>query len=62
MSAPLALGDCDPLWHDWENLCRQGAAELTDPAEPRWRDIRGQGLTAHQYHRIVDIHVVGDWL
>ncbi|MEU1010044.1 hypothetical protein [Streptomyces sp. NPDC005890] len=58
----LALGDCDPMWSDWEQLCDRGAAELVDPVDPRWRDLRHQGLTAQQYHRIVDVHVVGEWL
>jgi hypothetical protein len=58
----LALGDCDPLWHDWEQLCQRGAEELVDPVDPRWRDLRHQGLTAHQYQRIADVPVVGDYL
>jgi hypothetical protein len=35
---------------------------LVDPHQPGWRDLRGQGLTADQYHRIADVHVVGDYL
>ncbi|MFG2352623.1 hypothetical protein [Streptomyces sp. NPDC048521] len=58
----LTLGDCDPLWHDWEQLCQRGAEELADPTDPRWRDLRHQGLTAQQYHRIADVQITGDWL
>jgi hypothetical protein len=58
----LTLGDCDPMWSDWDQLCQRGAEELTDPIDPRWRDLRHQGLTARQYHRIVDVPVVGDYL
>ncbi|GAA3113673.1 hypothetical protein [Streptomyces echinatus] len=62
MTVQLTLGDCDPLWSDWEELCQRGAEELADPTGPRWRDLRHQGVTARQYHRIVDVHVVGDLL
>ncbi|MYR84052.1 hypothetical protein GTY41_03610 [Streptomyces sp. SID685] len=60
MSRQLALGDLDPLWHDWDQLCARDAAE--PDIDPRWRDIRHQGLTADQYRRIVDVPVVGNYL
>jgi hypothetical protein len=53
----LTLGDCEPEWADV-----LAAAELHDPVDPRWRDLRHQGLTAQQYARIVDVTVVGDYL
>ncbi|MET9073902.1 hypothetical protein ABZX95_17380 [Streptomyces sp. NPDC004232] len=62
MTVQLSLGDCDPSWDDWDQLCARGAEELHDPVDPRWHDLRGQGLTARQYHRIVDVQVVGEWL
>lgn len=62
MTVQLTIGDCDPMWSDWEQLCARGAEELHDPADPRWRDLRGQGLTAEKYHRIKDVQVVGEWL
>lgn len=58
----LALGDCDPMWHDWDQLCQRGAEELADPTDPRWRDLRHQGLHRRRKHRIVDVPVVGDYL
>ena len=62
MTAQLTLGDCDPMWFDWEQLCQRGAEELGDPVDPRWHDLRRQGITAQQYHRITDVQVVGEWL
>ncbi|MGV9352331.1 hypothetical protein [Streptomyces misionensis] len=39
------------------------AVQLTlGDLDPRWRDLRHQGLTAAQYARIVDVQVVGDYL
>lgn len=61
-AAQLSIGDCDPMWSDWEQLCQRGAEELADPADPRWRDLRGQGMNARQYHRIVDVKIAGEWL
>lgn len=58
----LSLGDCDPMWSDWEELCQRGSMGSASSSAPRWRDLRHQGLTARQYHRIVDVHVVGDLL
>ncbi|MFG3660268.1 hypothetical protein [Streptomyces sp. NPDC047706] len=45
-----------------DELCDLGAEELHDPIDSRWHDLRHQGITARQYHRLVDVHVVGDWL
>lgn len=59
MTAPA---DCDPLWDDWDRLCDRGAEELYDPVDPRWHDLRHQGMSARRYHRIVDVPVVGEWL
>jgi hypothetical protein len=53
----LTLGDCEPEWADV-----LAAADLTDPVDPRWRDLRHQGLSAAQYARIADVQVVGDYL
>jgi len=62
MTGQLTIGDCDPMWSDWEQLCDRGAEELDDPIDLRWRDLRGQGLTPRQYHRIADVRVVGEYL
>lgn len=51
----LPLGDCDPQWAD-------AAAELHDPIDLRWRDLRHQRIKPQQYARIVDVQVVGDYL
>lgn len=59
MTAPA---DCGELWSDWDELCDRGAEELYDPTERGWLDLRGQRITARQYHRLVDVQVVGDWL
>lgn len=61
-AAQPTLGDCDPMWHDWDQLCQRGAEELADPVDPRWRDLRHQRIKPQQYHRIVDVPVVGDYL
>lgn len=62
MTDQITFGDCDPMWSDWDQLCEQGAEELADPIDPRWHDLRRQGITARQYHRITDVQVVEDWL
>ena len=56
------LGDCEPLWHDWDDLCQRGAEELCEPIDPRWHDLRRQGITAAQYHRIHDVELHGSYL
>ncbi|MEU2924168.1 hypothetical protein ABZ636_03775 [Streptomyces sp. NPDC007251] len=56
------LGDCEPLWHDWDQLCQRGAEEMHDPADRQWRDLKGQRITKRQYHRIQTVHVQGDLL
>ena len=56
------LGDCDPLWHDWDQLCRRGAEELEDPVDRGWRDLRGQHITKRQYHRIQTVRVIESYL
>jgi hypothetical protein len=54
----LALGDCDPawepLWGDDERLYVAG--------DPRWRDLRNQGLSPIRIARIVDVKIIGEWL
>lgn len=59
MTAPA---DCGELWSDWDDLCARGAEDLHDPSDPRWHDLRRQGITARQYHRLVDVKIAGDWL
>ncbi|MGW3196283.1 hypothetical protein ACWDBD_17190 [Streptomyces sp. NPDC001118] len=46
MTTQLTIGDCDPMWSDWDQLCARGAEELADPVDPRWHDLRRQGITA----------------
>jgi hypothetical protein len=58
----LALGDCDPMWDDWDQLCDLGAEQLHDAAKNTYWDLRGQGLTALQIHRIITIHTTGEYL
>jgi hypothetical protein len=53
----LTLGDCEPLWHDWDQLCQRHAREREIE-----RDLRHQGLTGRRKWRIVDVPVVGEWL
>lgn len=53
----LTLGDCEPEWADV-----LAAAELHDPVDPRWRDLRRQRIKPQQYARITDVKIVGDWL
>ncbi|MGW1135630.1 hypothetical protein [Streptomyces griseoluteus] len=55
----LALDACDPTW---EQLADQGAEELHDPVDQPWRDLRGQGITRRQYHRMQTVPVEGDLL
>ncbi|MEU3826489.1 hypothetical protein AB0F36_14390 [Streptomyces sp. NPDC029080] len=57
MTRQPTLGDCDPMWSDWEQLCARDATQRDIE-----RDLRHQGLTAHQYQRIVDVRVVGNYL
>ena len=58
----LAIGDCDPLWHDWDELCDLGAEEIHDPVDREWRDLRGQRITRRQYHRIQTVKITGSYL
>jgi hypothetical protein len=58
----IALGDCDPLWADWQELCDRDAEALPDEFDPRWRDLRHQGLSPMRIARITDVHLVGDYL
>jgi hypothetical protein len=55
----LTLGDCDPTWAD---LCARGAGQLHDEFDPRWRDLRHQGLSPMQIARTTDVHLVGEYL
>lgn len=57
----LTLGDCDPMWHDWDQLCARGA-DASDPAEDLPYDLRHQGLSGRGKHRIVDVEITGEWL
>ena len=61
----LAL-DCEPNWRDQpaelDRLCDLGALALHDPHDPRWRDLRGQGLTAWQIHRMTTVKITGSYL
>lgn len=51
-----------PDQRSFDDLADEGAALLADPCDPRWLDLRGQGMTADDYHRIHDIQPVGEWL
>lgn len=54
----LALGDCDPAWQPlWGDDERRYL--VTDP---RWRDLRQQGLSPVQIARITDVPLVGEYL
>ncbi|MEU6552069.1 hypothetical protein ABZ915_17560 [Streptomyces sp. NPDC046915] len=55
----LALDVCDPTWSD---LADHTLAALYDPHDPRWRDLRGQGLTAWEIHRMTTVTTVGSYL
>ncbi|MBL3664475.1 hypothetical protein JL475_00245 [Streptomyces sp. M2CJ-2] len=46
----------------FDELCDLGAEQLADPCDPTWLDLRHQGMTADQYHRTVDVQLVGEWL
>jgi hypothetical protein len=57
MSVQLTIGDCDPMWADWDQLCQRDAREREID-----RDLRHQGLTARRKWRIADVKITGDWL
>jgi hypothetical protein len=46
----------------WTELCDLGAEQLHAPADLPPIDLRGQGLTAVQTARIVDVAITGEWL
>ncbi|MFF7130358.1 hypothetical protein [Streptomyces sp. NPDC008240] len=48
----LALDDCEP---NWDDLCDLGAQQLHDPVKTIYWDLRHQGLTPLQIHRIQTI-------
>ncbi|MFJ5967916.1 hypothetical protein [Streptomyces sp. NPDC093060] len=55
----LTLDDCDPTWDD---LCDLGAQQLHDPVKTIYWDLRHQGLTPLQIHRIQTIKTQGSYL
>lgn len=57
-----ALGDCDPNWDDLDRLCDLGAQLLHNPTKPGYWDLRHQGLTAWQIHRITTVQLTGEYL
>ncbi|MGZ0231153.1 hypothetical protein [Streptomyces sp. CPS1] len=54
----LALGDWEPAW----DLVAGPDDDPEDPVDPRWRDLRGQGLTAAQLERIHTLDLHGSYL
>ena len=64
----LSIGDCDPMWDDWDQLCDRDAEEQHDPVGPEWwdvkgqRDRRGQRITKRKYRRTQTIRVIGNYL
>lgn len=55
----LTLGDCDPMWHDWDQICAETPAT---PAQRPHRDLRSQRLKRRRKYRIADVQVVGEYL
>lgn len=47
----LALGDCDPAWMDDD----EALAILHGLIPPQYWDLRGQGVTAVQIHRMTEL-------
>lgn len=62
----LTLDDCHPNWRDTpdehDDLCDLGAQQLHDPVKPGYWDLRHQGLTPLQIHRIQTIKTQGSYL
>lgn len=46
----------------FDDLRALGAEELQDPTDPRWHDLKHQGITATQYHRMQDTPIAGEYL
>lgn len=44
----------------FDELVDRGAELLEDPTDPEWRDLRGQGVTADDYHRMTSVDVRGE--
>ncbi|QLJ01501.1 hypothetical protein HZZ00_11015 [Streptomyces sp. NEAU-sy36] len=54
----LTLGGWDPAW----DLAAEADDDPGDSIDPRWRDLRGQGLTAAQLERIHTLDLHGSYL